>query len=181
MIDPTLDLWKAFGDRLRRFIVKRVRNDHDADDILQDVFAKIQGGLAGLRSQDALEPWLFQVARRAVLDHFRKSRPVELRFEPAEETPRPDVTRELASCLAPMLDLLQEPDRDVLRLADLDGLGQKDVAERLGLSLTAAKSRVQRARKRLKDELLDCCRIERDRRGNALAYTPRNGACGSCE
>ena len=60
-----------------------------------------------------------------------------------------------------------------LRLVDSEGPGQKGLAARLGLSITGAKSRVQRARRRLKEVLPDCCDIERDRRGNAIGYTPR--------
>lgn len=182
MKETTLDVWKIFGDRLRRFIAKRVRNEHDADDVLQEVFAKIQTGLGGVTREEKIEPWLFQVTRRAVIDHFRKrSRPVELRFEPAEEAPSSDVSREIASWLTPMMELLDEPDRDALRLADLEGLGHQEIADRLGLSLTAAKSRVRRARRRLKDLLLECCQIEMDRRGNALSYTPRGASCSdSC-
>jgi RNA polymerase sigma-70 factor (ECF subfamily) len=77
-----------------------------------------------------------------------------------------------------MMELLDEPDREALRLVDAEGLGQKELAARLGLSITGAKSRVQRARRRLKEVLTDCCEIEMDRRGNAIGYTPRN--CTSC-
>lgn len=172
------DVWTAFGDRLRRFIVKRVRNEHDADDILQDVFTRLQTGVDGVEN---LEAWIFQVTRHAVVDHFRKRTAVELTTDPAEPQAAEDVTSELASCLAPMMELLDEADRNALRLVDLEGLGQKELAARLGLSITGAKSRVQRARKRLREVLLDCCRVELDRRGNALSYAPRSASCtGSC-
>jgi RNA polymerase sigma-70 factor, ECF subfamily len=178
----TQDVWSSFGDRLRRFIAARVRNGHDADDILQEVFAKIHAGLSGVDSPEAMESWLFQVARRAIVDHYRKRAsgmsPVELRFEPAESTPPSQVTAEVASWLEPLMSLLDEADREALRLTDLEGLGQKELAERLGLSVTGAKSRVQRARRRLKEILTDCCDIEMDRRGNAIGYTPKN--CTSC-
>lgn len=182
MARTTEDVWKEFGERLRRFIAARVRNSHDVDDLLQEVFARIHTGLVGVESPDAIEPWLFQVTRRAIVDHYRRkassARPVELRFEPAEVPPPPDVAAEVASWLAPLAELLDEPDQEALRLTDLEGLSQKELAARLGLSLTAAKSRVQRARRRLKDLLTECCEIERDRRGNTIAYTPKN--CTSC-
>jgi len=178
----TEDVWKESGDRLRRFIAARVRNAHDVDDLLQEVFARIHAGLGGLESPEAMESWLFQVTRRAVVDHYRRSTsstsPVELRFEPADAPTPPEVAAEVASWLAPMMELLDEADREALRLTDLEGLSQKALAARLGLSLTGARSRVQRARRRLKDLLTECCEIERDRRGNTIAYTPKN--CSSC-
>ena len=178
----TEQVWSSFGDRLKRFISARVRSVHDVEDILQDVFAKIHAGLGGVESPEALESWLFQVTRRSIVDHYRRRSsgavPVELRDEPAEPPPPEDVSREVASWLVPMMELLDEEDREALRLTDLEGLSQKDLAARLGLSITGAKSRVQRARHRLKEILTDCCEIDMDRRGNAIGYAPRN--CTSC-
>lgn len=174
---PT-EVWTEFGERLRRFIVKRVRNEHDADDILQDVFIRLQTGVDGVEN---LEAWIFQVTRHAVADHFRKRPAMGPATEPVEPRRDEDVAGELASCLLPMLELLEEADRDALRLVDLEGLAQNELAARLGLSITGAKSRVQRARKRLKEILLDCCEVERDRRGNAMSYAPRGSSCSdSC-
>jgi RNA polymerase sigma-70 factor (ECF subfamily) len=180
----TENVWAQFNSRLRGFIARRVKGETDVEDILQDAFAKIHAGLGGLKESERLEAWLFQVARRAILDHFRrrsgKRRSAQLPEDLAEPKPEGDLTAEVASWLAPMLTLLPDEDRDVLRLADLEGLSQKDLAARLGLSLTAAKSRVQRARQRLRNAVLDCCSIELDRRGNAIDYARKRSDCGPC-
>ena len=183
MTTPTTEeVWRSFAERLRRFIASRVRNGHDVDDLLQDVFARIHAGLDGVDSPEAIESWLFQVARRAIVDHYRKraagAAPVQLRFEPQDPPPPSEITAEVASWLEPLMALLEDADREALRLTDLEGLGQKELAARLGLSVTGAKSRVQRARRRLKEILTDCCEVEMDRRGNAIGYTPKN--CTSC-
>jgi len=180
----TESIWRTFSGRLRSYIAKHVREESDAQDVLQDVFAKIHAGLSRLKESEKLEAWLFQVTRRAILDHFRsrsgKRRSTSLPEDLADEAPPMGVSAEVASWLEPMMSLVPEEDRDVLRLADLDGMAQKDLAARLGLSVTAAKSRVQRARKRLKKAVLDCCHIELDRRGNAVGYSRRGGPCGNC-
>ncbi len=173
-------IWSAFRDRLRGFIAKRVREDADIDDILQDAFAKIHAGLGELKEDAKLEAWLFQVTRRAIVDHYRKRRAVELPEEVAEKSAPDDLTAEVASWLDPMMSLLPQEDREILRLTDMEGLPQKDLASRLGLSLTGAKSRVQRARARLKETLLDCCHIEMDRRGRPIDYARKRGDCGPC-
>ena len=67
-----------------------------------------------------------------------------------------------------------------LLLSELNGLPQKEVAERLGLSLSAAKSRVQRGRKRLKDLFIECCDFELDHRGSVTAYWPKRCQCDRC-
>ncbi len=181
----TATIWTQFSDRLRGFIAKRVREDSDIEDVLQDVFAKIHAGLGGLKESEKLEAWLFQVARRAILDHYRarsgKRRVADLPDDLAETRPPADVSKEVASCLDPMMSLISEEDREALRLGDLEGLSQKDLAAKLGISLTGAKSRVQRARQRLKDAVLDCCHIEMDRRGNAIDYTKKRGDPCSCD
>jgi RNA polymerase sigma-70 factor, ECF subfamily len=174
-------IWAAFSGRLRGFIAKRVREDVDIDDILQDVFAKIHEGLGKLKDEDKLEAWLFQVTRRAIVDHYRKRRAVELPEDVAEKSAPQDISAEVASWLDPMMALLPEEDREALRLTELQGLSQNKVAERLNLSLSAAKSRVQRARARLKEAVLDCCHIEMDRRGKPIDYTRKRGDCGACD
>ena len=183
MTASTAQVWKEFSDRLRRFIRKRVGHAHDADDILQEVASKIHSGLGRVENPGKLEAWIFQVARRTIIDHFRahspKRQPLELPAELAED-PTPGTTAEVASCLRPLMDSLAAEDREALLLTDVEGVSQKDLAARLGLSPSGAKSRVQRARKRLKGLLLECCHIEVDRRGNALSYTPRHGSCDSC-
>lgn len=173
-------VWKDFSGRLRGFIAKRVREDTDIDDILQAVFAKIHAGRGELQDEDKLEAWLFQVARRAIIDHYRIRRVMDLPADVADKTTAKTVSAEVASWLDPMMSLIPEQDREVLRQADLEGMSQKELAQRLGLSLTAAKSRVQRARKRLKDAVLDCCHIEMDRRGNAIDYSKKRDNCGPC-
>ena len=78
-----------------------------------------------------------------------------------------------------MIESLPEPYGDAVRLYELDGLPQQAIADRLGLSLSGAKSRVQRGREKLKEQLFACCSFQRDRRGNVIGYT-RN-ADGGCE
>lgn len=177
-------IWTQFSDRLRGFIARRVRGESDVEDVLQEVFARIHAGLGGLKEPRKLEAWLFQVARRAISDHFRsrsgRRRAVGVPDEVAERTPVQDVPAEVASWLEPMMSLLPEEDREALRLTNREGLSRKALAECLGLSVTGAKSRVQRAHLRLRDVVLDCCHIEMDRRGNVMDYKPRDNSC-SCE
>jgi RNA polymerase sigma-70 factor, ECF subfamily len=177
-------IWTTFSGRLRGFIAKRVRKDVDIDDILQDVFAKIHAGLGTLKEGEKLEAWLFQVTRRAIIDHFRscsgKRRAVDLLGDVAEKAAPEDLSAVVASWLDPMMSLLPDEDREALRLTDLEGMSQKDLAARLGISVTGAKSRVQRARARLKKAVLDCCHLELDRRGTPIDYSKKQGDCGTC-
>jgi RNA polymerase sigma-70 factor (ECF subfamily) len=177
-------LWQEFHDRLYRFIQQRVKNPADADDILQEVFLRIHYRLSTVRDRDRLVSWMFQIARHAVIDHYRASskrwdvateQELELAVNPDEEDSA-TLNQELATCLQPMLQALPSTYQEALRLVELEGMTQKAAAERLGLSLSGAKSRVQRGRQQLRAMLLQCCEIERDRLGNVLDYQLKQGA-----
>ncbi len=87
-------------------------------------------------------------------------------------------------CILPLVQQLPPPYRQALLLTEVEGMTQKDLAARLGLSFSGARSRVQRARDKLRELLLDCCHFEFDRRGTIIDYYPNcercaTGACSS--
>jgi RNA polymerase sigma-70 factor (ECF subfamily) len=95
---------------------------------------------------------------------------------PADSDSNP-AARELARSMRQMIRCLPEKYQQALLLTEFEGLKQHELAEHLGLSLSGAKSRVQRAREKLKATLLDCCHVELDRLGQVLSYTPNCAAC----
>jgi RNA polymerase sigma-70 factor (ECF subfamily) len=98
-----------------------------------------------------------------------------------EDMPEEDVQAELAPSVAAMVNVLPEPYREALYLTEYQGLSQRDLATRLGLSFSGAKSRVQRAREKLKQLLLDCCHFEFDRLGRVIDYQPRCCTVETCQ
>ena len=177
-------VWQQFADRLKQFILRHMRDEEAAQDILQDSFLKIHKGLPSLRRRDRLEAWVFQVTRNTIIDYYRRQK-AEVELSEAKETVDNallgDSTRdELASCLSPMVDQLPERYREAVLLAEYQGLTQAQVGQRLGLSLSGAKSRVQRGRSKLKKMLLDCCHFEFDRLGGVIDYQPRDSTCPVC-
>jgi RNA polymerase sigma-70 factor (ECF subfamily) len=102
-----------------------------------------------------------------------------------EPDAEPDIFRrasnEFAHCLEPMLNEVSEPYRQAVTLTEIEGMTQKDAAEKLGVSVSGMKSRVQRGRGKLKDVILDCCEVELDRRGGLVDYRRRRPhACEDC-
>jgi RNA polymerase sigma-70 factor, ECF subfamily len=184
------DVYAEFHRRLHAFVSRRVRNAADAEDIVQDTFLRIHRHLAQVRAVDRLAAWVFQVARSALVDHFRRQRPPsDAMSEDHESSAMPDAARsaespsdfaELAACLAPMIESLPPADREAIDLSEIKGLTQREASTRVGVTLSGMKSRVQRARRKLKEMLLDCCRIELDRRGGIVGHEPRDRACEPC-
>src|SRR2546421_9638600 len=187
----TEHIWEAFHTPLQQFIRRHVSDEATTEDVLQNVFLKIHQHMETLKDVKKLESWIYQITRNAIIDSYRGSRPTTT-LEAAEvldlpeELPDDDVVSELLPCVRAMVRSLPELDRQALVLTEYQGLTQKELSERLGLSFSGAKSRVQRAREKLKQQLLDCCHFELDRRGHILDYQPRchcweTTACSSDE
>lgn len=183
------EIWQQIHNGLRAFIAKRVANEAEVDDIVQDVWLKMQRGLNGLKDQRRLISWIYQIARHAIIDHYRA--PGRRRETPAGlaadlEAHQSSSTRttasedsgqlrtELAGCLRPMIERLSGEYRQAVILVDLEGLAQQEAAAQLGLSLSGMKSRVQRGRRQLKGMLEACCTIELDQRRGVVGYDVRN-------
>ncbi len=181
-MNPVTELWRMHRSRLRDYVARRVREREAVEDILQDVFIKVHTGLHTVRSHDSLSAWLHRIAANSIADHYRAQKAWE-DLPPDDElaTPdaQPDPVAELADCIQPFIAELPEAYRAALQLSEIEGLPQKEVAHRLGISLSGAKSRVQRGREKLRLRLLDCCNIETGTNGIS-GYEQRDCsiACG---
>lgn len=184
----TEEVYGLLSSKLRSFLLSRTHDRQVADDLLQETFLRVHRKLDSVRDEQRLNSWVFQIARNLVIDHYRaRGRTVagDLGESPADAVPgpsssTPNLNREVASWLPAALDSLPPEYSRAVRLYEVEGLSQQEIAERLGLSLSGAKSRIQRGRRKLKGLLEDCCRFQFDRRGNVLSYHPRNCSCDDC-
>lgn len=186
---PSTDaIWTHLSADLRRFIRRRVSSDHAADDLLQETFLRVHRHVATLEVADRLAAWVYQIARNVIHDHFRRSKQATAAMvdvdpvdegdnDPASTTPRGN-----ARWLGALVDALPEGYQSAVRLAEIDGLSQQEVAARLGLSLSGAKSRIQRGCAMLKESLERCCHLEFDTRGRLLDCDPQPNqkVCKDC-
>lgn len=179
----TEQTWYEMNQQLRSFFRRRVRDEHLAEDLLQETFLRIHHGLASLEEQERLGAWVYRVARNTLVDYLRKgstSREVPTDDPTEREGPLEEATNEdIAHWLRQMVQRLPAKYQGAVELAELDGITQREVSERLGLSLSGAKSRVQRGREQLKELLVQCCRWELDRHGGIVDYHPRS-SCPVC-
>ena len=197
MATPVTEIWQQVHHGLRAFIAKRVADDAEVDDILQEVFLRMHRGLDGLKDPRRVVSWVYQITRHTIIDHYRA--PERRREMPAglaadmETTGTVPVTpdvrdskdsgehrSELAGCLRPMIEQLDKDYREALMLVELGGLTQQAAAKRIGLSLSGMKSRVQRGRQQLKRKLDDCCLIQLDPRHGIADYTVRDPKRSPC-
>lgn len=171
---PLETIWSETSLRLKNFILRRVEDEETADDLLQEVFIRIHKNMTKLKDSEKFESWIFQIARNVVIDHYRSRRSfVELAdtFPDQSETfVEEDAISELTGSIRELIETLPEQYREPLLMVEYQNVNQKELADRLGISLSGAKSRVQRARQKIKDELLSCCHFEFDRYGRVIDY-----------
>lgn len=199
---PPTALWQRAAARLAPFLARRLAPS-EVDDVMQDVFLRIQRGLPTLRDEERFSAWLFQIARNAVAEHLRhrarhplvagdgpgpasddgeRGRGGDVR-EPDEaaslgltggaEDDDREASRALSACVSLFVARLPSPYREAVTLVELEGLPIREAAAMTGASLSAMKSRVQRGRAQLRALLEDCCEIALDARGKVTAFTPR--------
>jgi RNA polymerase sigma-70 factor (ECF subfamily) len=195
----TETLWKELHDRLLAYIRGRVSPVEDAEDILHDVFLRVQANQPRLKDVRNVAAWLYRVTSNAIIDHYRAQKKAAGALAGfADESGNPGTTTApeeeagdesseqraaFRGCVETLLKRLPEQYSEAVRLTDLNGLTQTEAAARLGLSTSGMKSRVQRGRAKLKDHLLACCEVELDSRRRVVGYEPRGDGCpdGDCE
>lgn len=172
--------WSEIQQRLRPYVTRRVASAADVDDVLQEIFVRMQRGLAGLRDGERFGGWVYRVAQSAIADagRARARNPVTVVEEvpetaSAEHADQDELQAALGACVALFVARLASPYREAVTLTELEGLTQKDAAQMLGVSLAAVKSQVLRGRAKIRDMFEECCRISVDCRGRVTECVPR--------
>ena len=176
--------WHRFADDLQRYISRRVSTPQDAEDIRQLVFLRLAGHPTGLRNGEGVAAWLYTTTRNAITDYYRSASrrhefPVDAvpNFAADDEDDADPSEAGLARCLVPLIERLPADQAEALRLVDVDGMSQTEAAALAVVSVPGMKSRVQRGRRKLRDMLLACCRVERDVRGRVMDFDGCGNEC----
>jgi RNA polymerase sigma-70 factor, ECF subfamily len=170
--------WKVLQKELRGFIFKRVKDRDVANDLTQDVFLKVHASIDRLKDSEKLKSWIYQITRNTINDYFRKKTRTIEAHELDWENDSNELNECVASCLKDLVHTLPDKYREALQLAELEELSQLELAERLGISYSGAKSRVQRARQLLKQKMDEQLVVETDSYGNVIVCEDRNPCCG---
>ena len=174
------NIWQESSANLRQFILKRIPDPNIAEDVLQEVFVKIHSQIDTLKDVRRLQGWIYQITRNAIIDYYCSKKAVpELpeSLKSSENSNDNDVINELAPCVEAMVNRLPERYRHAVMLTAYQGLTQKEMGAKLGLSHSGAKSRVKRAREKLKNMLIECCHFEFDRYGTIIDCHPITCCC----
>lgn len=175
-------IWRDFHKELKAFIQNKTRNTADTDDILQDVFIKIIRNIDKVRQSENLRYYLYGIVRNAINDYFRNRKPMlgteDIKEEEFTEAETRSLNETVAECcIKPFINQLPEHYREALLITEFQGVSQKELTQRLGISYSGAKSRVQRGKDKLKELILDCCAYESDSYGNLTGGNEQKCGC----
>ena len=181
-------IWSELGTKLKAFIISKVNDETLADDILQEVFIKVHSNIDKLKDDTKIQSWIYQITRNLISDHFRHIQKEQKKILPGFENETEtedefdsgeDIMSETLTDMAKMMDEMPKDYCEALCLTDLGGMTQKAYADKIGISHTAAKARVRRAKIMLKDMLMKCCHYQFDKYGTVIDIHPANCCCCS--
>jgi RNA polymerase sigma-70 factor (ECF subfamily) len=190
------DLFERHGARIRRYIHRMVRNEADADELLQETFLRVARSLPEFRGEAMVTTWIYGIATNVCRDFFRRrdargGKAARSLDEMEAEQGRglealagapaltPDAlfdASEMGECIREFVDGLPDTYRAALVLHDLEGLSNPEIGGILHWSLDKVKITVHRGRRRLKETLERKCTFYRDER-NVLRCDRKGPTC----
>ncbi|HYG50256.1 MAG TPA: sigma-70 family RNA polymerase sigma factor [Flavobacteriales bacterium] len=175
------EVYTKFRKSLYGYIYSKIKHKEDAEDILQNVFVKMQTNGAKLAEYEKIQYWLYRITRNSIIDHYRAKSGKKIRLEwkdeftidlPEEETH--DNTKGLDACLTGFIDALPNDYKSIIIDSEIKGIAQKELSGKYNLAYPTMRSRVQRGREKLYKMMLNCCHIETDNRGNIIEATKKD-------
>lgn len=169
--------WDALYSELVTFVYRKVKDRPTAEDIVQDVFIKVHTKSSLLRESEKISAWIYKITRNAVADYFRTNSrttsPIDVNWESSYH----EFNDCVAHCLKVLMSTMPDKYRIPLQLAEIENLSQYEVAEKLKITYSGARSRVQRARKMLKEKLDELYYIKTDSYGNVISCEDKGPCC----
>jgi RNA polymerase sigma-70 factor (ECF subfamily) len=195
MVEPNLTFQKihdTYQAKLFRYLSNLI-DEYEAEDLIQEVFAKVSANLETFRGESSVSTWLYRIATNLAIDRIRHctlpfTDPLKRAEEPIDAHEdiedrniwtgeKPDsaeqrlIRGEMTDCIRSCLEDLPETYRIVLVLSELENFKNREIAEIIGVTLETVKIRLHRARALLRKEIEKNCRVYRDER-NELACEP---------
>jgi RNA polymerase sigma-70 factor (ECF subfamily) len=182
-------IWEMYHKKLKHYIMKKVSDPYEVEDILQEVSLKLIKRQNGVHELENIEAWLFRVTQNAIVDYYRRKNKISYVDDLESLSTKDTFTSEpnnynieAASCMLKLTDYLPESYKEAIIESDYKGIKQTTLGEKWQLSHSGTKNRVQRARKKLKETLLTCCEVKSDNKGNIIELVGKKvqGEAFSC-
>lgn len=172
-------LWSDYKSGLEFYILKKVKDKDIAHDLSHEVLMKIYNSCCSDREIKNVRSWMFQIAHNTTIDYLTDKNKFIHELPEKMDLNENNTYKDIENWVKPLIDLLPEKYALPLRLSDLEDLKQAEVSKKINLSLTATKSRIQRARKLLKEKIIECSNLETNSRGNLVHIEMKPGCIPS--
>jgi len=166
--DQVWEIWQESKDRLYAYVLSKFKKKELAEDVTQEVLLKLHKSCCSGKEINNLSSWLYQIAHNTSLDVLKKETKNRKITQPEENKNSSISLEELSLSLELLIDFLPEKYAIPLKMSDLEKIPQKEIAHKLGLGLSATKSRIQRAREQLKEVIITCFHIETSKDGTII-------------
>lgn len=166
------NIWHEYRSSLHAFLTSRLSNPADVEDLLQEILITSHNNLDKINAEESIKPWLFRVAKNALIDFYRKRGHIQgiSEEELLQEEEASQVTHDISECLLPFIQELPEENAQLLLDIDIHNESQKEYAKKLDISYSTLKSRVQKSRQMLKGIYDNCCDFDVDLNGKVIDY-----------
>lgn len=179
------DIYSTHHARMRLYL-ERLVGKEEAEDLVQEVFVKVNRGLKDFKGKSKLSTWIYRIATNCALDKlrslsFKQNKRIRSLSDLEKEGIEPGsqniftkeeessldrqvVRKEMNACIRDFMERLSPEYKSVIVLSELEKLKNQEIAEILGITLDTVKIRLHRARTGLKKELEEGCDFYHDER-----------------
>jgi len=170
-----LKTWEDLNKHLLFFIKKRIKNKEDAEDILQDVYIKLHKNIDALTDEEKLVSWIYQITRNTINDCYKKCyRLKKVEFEEYHieltQEEEENLNDEILISMKKIIEELPKDSKELIKLYEFEDMSHKEISKKLEIKENTSKSRLKRAKEKLKNQLDECCVFQIDKFGNVLDY-----------
>lgn len=170
-----LSLWSNYKKGLEFYILKKAKDKEIANDLTHEVLLKIYNACCSDNEIKNVRSWMYQIAHNTTVDYFKKKNKFTNEIPEMFEVDENNMYEDAQKLVKPLIQLLPEKYAVPLQLSDIEEMKQADVSKKLNLSLTATKSRIQRARKLLKEKIIACSNLELDNNEKLISIEIKPG------
>lgn len=176
------NIWNEYNQDVGRFLRSKSADLDLNDDIRSSVFEKLIFNYDKINDKSKIKFWLLRTAKNELFDTIKKQKNITYsQVEIPELQNLNTQLTDLSNCVVPLINKLDEKQKEVLLYSDIEEKSQLDLATKLDISYSGLKSRVQRARKKLLPKFHDCCDITLNNKGQILDYIKKgNNSIEDC-
>lgn len=159
--------------QISAYVRKLSSTSEHIDEVTQEVFLKIHHSIGTLKNEEKLKPWLNRIVYTTLMDYYKREKNYVLENTMGLELQQDEAYNhndELINCIMGLLQLLPEQERDLLKAVEIDQMKQTEYAKQYNIKLSTVKSRVQRAKQKIKDQISSNCNLQMDKYGNVIDY-----------